>query len=733
MTKARLAGLLALALLAPASARQPPQRQAAPPVTTQKPPAQEAAPTPEEEDEVVRITTNIVQLDADVTGKDGRQVTDLRAEDFEILEDGKPQQVTHFSYVSAVPASSTASPGAAAPAGEPAPPAPARTRRENVRRSIALVVDDVAMPADAILPTREALRKFVDQQVQQGDLVAIIRTGGQVGILQQFTADRRLLYEAISRVRPSLLGVGGMSAFEPAGRDSSGGGSTGDKAMAVGSPGGPGGSGSDSNAGGSLARDAASLLGGPFNVPALRALSTVIGGMRGLPGRKSLIFFSPGFILSSENRDQARRLAELANRASVVLYTVDLRGLVPTGPTAADPLTGLSGRQLGERLKQRSQYLYETQGGPQFLADETGGLAFKNSNDILPAARILEDLKGYYLIGYRPGGETFNRRFHKITVRVRNRPDLSVRTRTGFSGLTEEEARAAPYTSADRLLLALMSPFAAQEIGVQLTPDFNNLPAEGSYLRAMLHIDAGGLTFTPEADGWQRAELVIHGVLFGDNGQVAEEHRQAYTIRLRGDSLKSAQAHGLDYAFNMPARRPGAYQFRVALLDQSSSRVGSAGQPVEVPELKKDRIALSGIIVSGAGPPQSPLTAQAQAGAAETQDTQATPAVRRFRRDTFLDYYYVVFNPRADKATGRPRLSARAKLFRDGRLVFDGPEKPVQPLSQLDPARVTAGGRLQLGSELPPGEYFLQVVVTDQLAPASRRAATQWIDFEIVK
>ncbi|HVG29970.1 MAG TPA: VWA domain-containing protein [Pyrinomonadaceae bacterium] len=735
--KTVLSRLLALALVAQSFAQQPAPRPS--------PPAQPPAEAGDEE--IVRITTNLVQLDVVVTDKGGRQVTDLKAEDFDILEDGKPQKIMNFSYVSAVTAPSPAPPDvASSPAGAAAPPVPTRTRRENVHRAIAVVVDDLAMAADAFVPAREAIRKFVDQQVQEGDLVAVIRTGGEVGILQQFTSDRRLLYQAISRVRPSIRSIGGMSAFEPVARDAiaaAGGGGR----SAPGSDDRPGSRGSaDSNAGGALARDAASFQAGNVVVPLLRALGNVVNGMRELPGRKSLILFSPGFALYNPIYNppdlpliEARHLSNLANRAAVTLYTVDPRGLAYTGPTAADPMTGLSGRQIGDRMSDRSRILFETQGGTQFLADQTGGLAFKNSNDILPAARISEDLKGYYLIGYRPGGETFNRRFHKITARVRNRPDLEVRTRTGFFGLTEDEMRRAPYSSSDRLLLALMTPFAAQEIGVQLTPIFNNLPGAGSFLRSMLHIDAGALTFTPETGGWQRAEIVIHGVLFGDNGGVSDEHRRSYTVRLRGGALKSAQEHGLDYVFNMPAKKPGSYQFRVALLDSVSSHVGSAGQFVEVPELKKDRIALSGVIVNGVadteGSPGAAArsAAQAQEGLVETQDPEATPAVRRFRQGMFLAYGYVVFNPRADKATGRPRLAAQPRLFRDGKLVFAGQETPIDTQTQPDPTRVAAAGRLQLGTDLPPGDYVLQITVTDSLAAPKRNTATQWIDFEIVK
>src|SRR5215207_840104 len=198
--KKTLALFLAVSTVCPALAAQTP---APAPTQPQQTPPQ---PQPAGDDEVVRITTKLVQTDVVVTDKDGRQVTDLKAEDFEILENGEPQEITNFSYVSAAPAaaaagSPTPTPTARDKAGVPPPP-PARLRPEQVRRAIALVVDDLRMSHEAIHATRQALKKYVDEQVQPGDLVAIIRTSAGIGALQQFTNDRQQLYAAIERVRP---------------------------------------------------------------------------------------------------------------------------------------------------------------------------------------------------------------------------------------------------------------------------------------------------------------------------------------------------------------------------------------------------------------------------------------------------------------------------------------------------------------------------------------------------
>src|SRR5436309_12727069 len=154
-------------------------------------------PAQRDKDDVVRISVTLVQVDAVVIDGKGRYVTDLQPEDFEISEDGKRQHITNFSYVSTQPPTPTANlpekgkPGKNEPPAPPTPPT--HLRPEQVRRTMALVVDDLGLSFESTAFLRDSLKKFVNQQMQPGDLVAIIRTGAGVGALQQFTTDKRLL------------------------------------------------------------------------------------------------------------------------------------------------------------------------------------------------------------------------------------------------------------------------------------------------------------------------------------------------------------------------------------------------------------------------------------------------------------------------------------------------------------------------------------------------------------
>lgn len=695
-SKTFLAFLLMFCIVLPAQAQNKPAVQ---------PPPQQAS---DDKDDVVKITTNLVQVDAVVT-KDGKPVSNLTADDFEIFEDGRRQTITSFAYISNV---SNSTPQPEAPAKKTPDVIPYRPLQPNeARRIVAFVVDDLGLSFESMYQVRRQLRKFITEKLEPNDLVAIIRTSGQLGALQQFTNDKRLLTRAVERLRWTICSRVGINVMPAAGGLGGGGGICGFRS-----------------------------LNSTFN-----SLRFILDAMGHLPGRKSLVLLSDhvpresqdelfigqeslssgGDIDKSDSSNAGadsiaapdsidyssalRKIAEKAIRSSVVIYSVDTQGLVYTGLTAADSFRG-SGPQLQSLMASRSRMLWSRREGSDLIARQTGGFQIRNSNSF-QFERIMEDQSGYYLLGYRPSDETFNRRFHHIKAKVK-RSGLSLRTRYGFYGVSEEEAKRAQPSVRDTTNLALASPFGAQDIEVDLTAFFADDNANRPVIRSFVYLDPKNLTFT-SVDGRHQASIEVHSVIFGDNGIVVEQLAQGASLNLTEEAYQHAMRYGLGMGFDMPVKRPGDYQVRVAARDRTSSRIGSAGQFVVVPDLKKQQLAASGVVLANSGADQSFVN----------------PGTRQFTQGSDLFFAYNLYN--ATDKTGKLRnLVMEVMLFRDGKNVQTRPEVPIVAGNPTDLRRVYVKGAFPL-TELEPGYYYLQIVVRDKDAKEKAPAVVQWADFEI--
>jgi VWFA-related protein len=696
-------------------------------------PAQESADQP-----LLRVTVNLVQVDAVVTDSKGNQITNLTADDFLLLQDGKPQKITHFSYIStAAPTPApVATPRVAPVKGAPAPP-PLKLRPDQIRRTVAMVVDDLGLSFESMAQIRSALKKFVDQQMQPGDLVAIIRTGAGMGALQQFTSDKNQLYAAIERVKYNPMGRGGVGAFAPIGGEAGGG--------------------------------ASGFRDEYFTRGTIGALNFVIAGLKEMPGRKAVVLLSDSIRLFNEQGlndiilEQMRQLTDAANRASVVIYGIDARGLPALSLTAEDNPKGrkmLTGPGLARIQNQRHEEYFRSQDGLNYLAQETGGLFVHDTNDIAGGMRkVLDDQRGYYLLGYTPDDATFQqlkdkkRQYHKLSVKLK-RPGLSIRSRTGFFGIPDQNAKPVYRTREEQLFAALGSPFGGGAVRLRLTALFANNPKEGSFVQSMLHIEGHDLTFTDEPDDWHKAVVDILLVTFSDSGVEMDQSSKTYTVRLHGEAYKNALEHGFVSTVNHPVKKPGAYQLRTAVRDAATEKIGSASQFIEVPDLAKGHLTLSGLVLRASRPaapavapsqqatpdqstPEQAKPAPALSAEAQKEETEieslGNPAVRMFRPGRRVDYALQILNSQEDAATKRPELETQLLLFHDGKQIYAGKVKPLEPQQTPDIKSVVTAGQLQLGSKMEPGEYAMQIVVTDKLAKEKFRTVAQSIDFEVVK
>jgi VWFA-related protein len=675
-----------------------------------------------------RVGVDAVRIDAVVTDKDGNLVTDLTAGDFELRQDGKVQPITvaHYVAIDAPPPRSSPLASKNLPVGTTAPiVSPGRLARGKVQRTMVLVVDDLGIAWENMEATRKALRKFVDEQVQEGDLVALVRTGASWGTVQQLTTDRRILHSAIDQVRWTSLSRRGVTSFRAinAWRPTDG-------------PGPGGNTGFDNPDPEDFGR-LDDLRESMSSSGTLATLTTTVQGIKDLPGRKAIVLISEGFVLVEHTDDQGRntfhpdsrvrraldRLVDQALRTGTVIYALDPRGLQTAELTSEDNVKSLGSSAIAEEAIDRKRFLLETQDTLAYVAEQTGGLAVLNNNDLSRGLqRISDDQRGYYVLGYTPPADTFaapgkTPRRHRIEVRVR-RPGLKVRTRKGFLGISDVERVAGPVSPAQELHDAALSPFGASDIPVRATllPGYDANGAAS--VRALLYVDARALTFAREADGRHLATADVMGVVFDESGAPTTGRTARFTVARNETGVDDELEAGVVYSMVVPVKRPGGMQVRFAVRDLVSGALGAAGEFVEMPEFKKGTLALSGVVL-GEESQSSLALDDATAAVARI----SSPALRVFKPGARLVYTYEIYNAVSP-------VDTRVTVWRDGRPYFSAPPSTLTAPAKGQP--MTAAGGIKLGGAMPQGDYVFQVsAITRPAGRAKPGNATRWTSFEV--
>jgi len=662
----------------------------------------------------LRITVTLVQVDAVVTDSHGHHVMDLDPGDFEILQDGQPRPVTFFSRMA----------GPAPPPVESVPaervPLPltstALTSSAQVRRAIALVVDDMALSFEDLVHTREALKRYIEQQMQPGDLVAIVRTGGGIAILEQFTTDKRVLLEAAASLKWRFSGRQGLMAIRPREEETP-------AARRGGNP---------------------EYLDYGYTLSALGALGTieqVIQGLKAFPGRKSVVFFSDNLRVDGSIHAAIDRITDLANRSMVSLYAVDPGGLkaerraqkrdpvMPERDTeAVDRFPGFAGADLDDETARQE--------GMAALAARTGGLFYRNRNDLEACVtEAADDQLGYYLLGFSPTEGTFDPagkgKFHKITVRVL-RPGLRVRWKSGFSGVPDQlqlTTSDAPKGREQQLMEALASPFKAAGIKVRLTSMYVEPKTAGPVVYSLLHFEGKDLSFREEEGTW-RAKLDLVWTAYSGVNKPVFQGERPLDLNFSEQQFRTAQRDGVMVPLAMKARQAGTFLLRAVVRDAASERIGSASQYVDVPDTRKGRLGMTGIVLRQA---TADVVKAIGSDAIVSDDgwTQGGPALRRFRPGQGIVYAFAIINPKRTGSNRKPSVMSFVRVFRDGKLIYTGPEQRRFAESREEPNQIQGGGLLRLGGQLAPGEYLLQVVLRDENGKKKAPPLTQWIDFEV--
>jgi hypothetical protein len=459
-----------------------------------------------------------------------------------------------------------------------------------------------------------------------------------------------------------------------------------------------------------------------------RRLISLAQGLGTLPGQRSIVLFTSGDPIGDADpygMSLFARFLDATSRAAVTVYVIDRAGLQNVYFSMGSGKGLGSGAAFAARMASISAGHLAAHDGMSFLARSTGGFFLANSSDLGAQLRTaINDMQGYYLLGYTPDSSTFDpvtgqRKFHKIGVRVQQ-PFLTVRTQSGFLGV--EDLPAPPPGSMDALLASLVSPFGSPDLEIGMSSLFFNTADGGSSITTLVNVQAHDLSFREEA-GTRTAQGDIAVVLFGDNGEVVRQTAVNFDASLDAAGYALALKNGFLYKLELPVKKPGSYDVRVVVRDKATSKIGTATQFVQVPDLKPGRLALSSIMLqpttSGTNPAQG------------APDLRGSVALRIFHPGDTLTYGYQVLNPKLDAALKRPKVEAQVRLYRDGKEFFVGKPAPVEAGSDVQ--RLLAGGDFKIGPDMPPGEYMLETSVTDLLAGKTPPPVKQLVDFRVAQ
>jgi VWFA-related protein len=666
----RLSALAAMLCTAALAAQQP-----APP--SQQPPSQPAAeqqpitPTPPV---TFRVEVNYVEVDALVTDANGNPVVNLTANDFELLEDGKPQKISAFALIN-IPVEKSERPlFASAPIERDV-----ESNEHGDGRVYLIVLDDLHTHPLRTQLVRAAARRFIERNLGANDIAAIVYTGGRSDAGQDFTSNRRMLLASVDRFMGNGLRSGTLERLNEYNRQAFAG-LTPDR---INDP-----------------TDMERGFQARSTLDTLKKLADFMAGIRGR--RKAMLFISEG--IDYDTLDSVRDAIGAATRANVSIYGIDPRGLTALGDDLIEVDSFPDDQKLGINLSAMQNELRLSQDSLRTLSDETGGFAVVNRNDYGTAFdRIVRENSAYYVLGFYPTNEKRDGRYRKLEVRVK-RPGLRVRSRKGYLAARGRapETKGPPNASA-AMRDAMASPLPTRGVPMTVFAAPFKGTAPNATVSLALELEAGVFQYA-EKDGAFTNTLETGVTAVDAKGKVFTGARQTITLAFKPDTLSRVKARGFRVLSQVDLP-PGRYQLRVAAAE-TGGKSGSVLYDLEVPDFYKPPIAMSGLVLTAASAGQAPTAARNQDPVLATLPGPPTTA-REFTRNDELALFTEIY----ENAPGAPahKLDITTTMrAEDGRVVLQNREERAS--TELQGGRGGYGYTTRIPlKDYAPGLYVIHV------------------------
>ena len=651
----------------------------------------------------------IVSVDVVVRDSAGNVVRGLTAKDFIVSEDGKPQQISTFSFQEIA----AAAPGnqaniqlldgledkvraeaakAASVSANTEIAATAAVPIVNNQRMWMIVLDVSSMQPDDVQRAVEDAREWISEKMTTADLVALITIGTRINVLSDFTSSKEdalaamqtLAYNEGTEVNPEAI-VTAASEAEAASTE---------------------------------ATTEADIFQEFNNDVRLRLLKTLCQELAPIQQKKALLYFSAGMNRSGgDNQIELRSATSTCNRGNVSIYPIDTRGLQAVAAGGGASSRG-NGRSLltGGGMRGFSQ-INQSQETLNTLAADTGGRAFTATNDFGDAFdRVQSDLAAYYLLGYSSTNPARDGKFRRIQVRLVNRPELKgvrLEARQGYyagrsfantargdrEAMLDDQLQAA-VSSTDMPMVLGTGYFRQQATDAR---DRNN--NDRFYVPIALAVPGFAV---PVGEKATEVQLDVKGEVRDEQGRVIGRLRETIKVPSGGADTLAGRQVFYQSGVSLP---PGRFIAKVVVRENTGGAFGSFEAPIIVPQMDPKLMKVSSVVMSTqvqkatAGRTDNPLV---------RDGVQLLPNLTRaVGRNQKVYFYYEVYDPAL--ADQRPDLRTSLAFYRGGVKVF---ETPVVDKTTIDePNRRAVVFQFEVPAEqFKPGAYTCQINIIDSIA-----------------
>jgi VWFA-related protein len=698
--------------------------------------AQKTDVSQQKQDEAIKLKTNLTTLDVMVKDGKGKYITDIKAADFTVFENGVQQTVEFFD-----------------------PPLNIKSNQPNVTHDqtvkasgmptniMSLILDGVTTDLTNMKQVKEGVTKYVRERIAETDTVAVFGVSNDLRVLQPFTQDKQKLISAvenawlltgvnknleqasltedIERTRSEIAGA--ADAKLPDGAAAAAQGPAAAQAMI---------------AARALERfiKLRSQLSAQQARPMLAALAAICEAQRSIPGKKTLVVFSQGFVAPSILDWQVQNVIDIANRANVAIYIIDSAGLRTAGPQSNAPVPGapLSGVAATNSTDSRMR----TSGGENVfdnvrqegvnreydvlyrISGDTGGALIKGTNDLGRGLdRIDQEIRSRYTLAYYSTDQNFDGGLRKIKVEVRN-PDAHVISRTSYyANAADELVLLSPEEKKLLTNLAALEASSALPLFIELSPFRSK---GGRYIVPLsLEVPPSAVKFEKKGDK-QHVQFDFFGVIRESSDRIIARLGAGFDIVLTPDQYRAILNNNI-FSRQDAELDPGSYTIELIVRDKLSGKMAAKKTTVVLPEANAE-FSTSAIVLSRhAAPSKAPPEASGLGDVLADGDIHIRPLPSREFRSTdnliiFFDLYDAAVNP----DTGKRLVRVTVTLMKDNKqamrpLDYVLTEAVSQPVTRIPFAKFASLAGLTAGT------YVAAIEATDMIAHKTIKQSAQFV------